>query len=159
MWKPLTSKMFRSSLVRAHSVLKTAIVKPVSVPAGVRFMSKENTETDEQFDARYEAYFSRSDIDGWEVRKAMNDLCGLDLVPEPKIISAALKACRKVNDYALAVRFIEAVKDKCGAKEKEIYPYIIQEIRPTLNELGINTPEELGYEKPELALPNVFEMH
>lgn len=31
-------------------------------------------ESDEEFDARYEAYFSRPDIDGWEVRKAMNDL-------------------------------------------------------------------------------------
>lgn len=89
----------------------------------------------------------------------MNDLCGLDLVPEPKIICAALRACRKVNDYALAVRFIEAVKDKCGNNEKEIYPYIIQQIKPTLTELGLNTPEELGYDKPELALQNVFEIH
>ncbi|XP_065166252.1 cytochrome c oxidase subunit 5A, mitochondrial [Atheta coriaria] len=151
--------MFRTSLVRAHSVLKNAITKPMAAPAGVRFMSKVNTETDDQFDARYEAYFSRSDIDGWEVRKAMNDLCGLDLVPEPKIICAALRACRKVNDYALAVRFIEAVKDKCGNNEKEIYPYIIQQIKPTLTELGLNTPEELGYDKPELALQNVFEIH
>lgn len=32
-------------------------------------MSKHSTETDAEFDARYEAYFSRPDIDGWEVRK------------------------------------------------------------------------------------------
>lgn len=56
----------------------------------------------------------------------MNDLCGMDLVPEPKIIVAALNACRRCNDYALAVRFIEAIKDKCGAKQKEIYPYVLQ---------------------------------
>lgn len=31
-------------------------------------------ETAEAFDARYEKYFSRPDIDGWEIRKAMNDL-------------------------------------------------------------------------------------
>jgi len=67
-------------------------------------------ETDEEFDIRYESFFSRSDIDGWEIRKAVNDLQGYDLVPEPKIIIAALKACRRVNDYALAVRFLEAVK-------------------------------------------------
>lgn len=93
-----------------------------------RFMSKHSTETDEQFDARYEAFFNRKDIDGWEIRKAMNDLCGMDLVPEPKIINAALRACRRVNDYALAVRFLEAVKDKCGARVKEIYPYLLQVI-------------------------------
>lgn len=107
---------------------------------------------------RYENFFNRQNIDGWDVRKGMNDICGEDLVPEPKIIIAALKACRRVNDYALAVRFLEAVKDKCGDRVKEIYPYIIQEIRPTLTELGIDTPEELGYDKPELALKNVYDL-
>lgn len=58
--------------------------------------------------------------------QAMNDLCGMDLVPEPKIVIAALKACRRVDDFALAVRFLEAVKEKCGGKQKEIYPYILQ---------------------------------
>ena len=49
-----------------------------------------------------------------------------DLVPEPKIISAALHACRRVNDYALAVRFLETVKFKCGGKVAEIWPYVLQ---------------------------------
>lgn len=123
-----------------------------------RFMSKESTETDEQFDSRYENYFNRKDIDGWEVRQGVNDLWGHDMVPEPRILIAALKACRRVNDYALTVRILEAVKDKCGGRT-DIYPYIIQEIKPTLTELGISTPEELGFDKPELALQSVFDMH
>jgi cytochrome c oxidase subunit 5a len=120
--------------------------------------SSHSTETDAEFDARYEAYFNRPDIDGWECRKAMNDILGADLVPEPKIINAGLKACRRINDYALAIRWLEGVKDKCGDKVQEIYPYLLQEIRPTLSELGIETPEELGYDKPELALKSVFEL-
>lgn len=120
--------------------------------------SSHSTETDAEFDARYEAYFNRPDIDGWECRKAMNDILGADLVPDPKIINAALKACRRINDYALAIRWLEGVKDKCGDKVSEIYPYLLQEIRPTLKELGIETPEELGYDQPELALKSVFEM-
>jgi cytochrome c oxidase subunit 5a len=32
-------------------------------------MSKHSTETDAEFDARYEAFFNRPDIDGWEIRK------------------------------------------------------------------------------------------
>lgn len=153
--------MFRTVLVRANSALKTSlnVSKPVAAVSSSRYMSKHSTETDEEFDNRYEAYFNRADIDGWEIRKGMNDLCGMDLVPEPKIIIAAMKACRRVNDYALAVRIIEAVKDKCGSKVNEIYPYIIQEIKPALTELGIDTPEELGYDKPELALESVNEMH
>lgn len=51
----------------------------------VRFMSELKEETDEEFYSRYETYFNRSDIDGWEVRKAMNDLAGQDAVAEPKV--------------------------------------------------------------------------
>lgn len=40
----------------------------------------------------------------------MNTLIGYDLVPEPKIIEAALRACRRLNDLASAVRILEAVK-------------------------------------------------
>uniref|UniRef100_A0A3Q3X3R8 Cytochrome c oxidase subunit 5A, mitochondrial n=1 Tax=Mola mola TaxID=94237 RepID=A0A3Q3X3R8_MOLML len=76
----------------------------------------------------------------------MNTLIGYDLVPEPKILEAALRACRRLNDLASAIRILEAVKDKAGP-HKEIYPYLIQELKPTLDELGISTPEELGIDK------------
>ncbi|KFM67562.1 Cytochrome c oxidase subunit 5A, mitochondrial, partial [Stegodyphus mimosarum] len=141
---------FRSNILYNHVRYNPATVQ------ALRYSSKKE-ETDEEFDARYEAYFNRPDIDEWEIRKAMNDLQGMDLVPEPKIIIAALKACRRLNDYALAVRFLEGVKDKCGSRVKEIYPYLLQEIRPTLDDLGILTPEEMGYDKPELYCPDVFE--
>jgi len=125
--------------------------------SSVRSMS-HHEETEEEFDNRYVTYLSRPDVDGWEVRKAMNDLQGYDCVPEPKIVVAAMKACRKINDYALAVRYLEAVKDKCGPKVGEIWPYVLKEISPTLKELGISTPEEMGYDKPELALADVYDM-
>ncbi len=37
--------------------------------------------------------------------------------------------------------------------------FFSQELRPTLDELGISTPEELGYHEPELALPNPYNVH
>lgn len=120
--------------------------------------SSHSTETDAEFDSRYESFLNRPDIDGWETRKAMNELLGMDLIPEPRLIIAGLKACRRINDYALAIRWLEGIKDSCGNKEKEIYPYLLQEIRPTLVELGVETPEELGYDQPELALKSVYEM-
>ncbi|KAF5285281.1 hypothetical protein FQR65_LT13295 [Abscondita terminalis] len=145
--------MFRTLAVRLHSVVKTGInANKPTVALATRWMSHGSTESDADFD-------NRNDIDGWEVRKGMNDLCGMDLIPEPRIIIAAMKACRRINDFALCVRFLEALKSKCGGKVNEIYPYIIQEIQPTLTELGISTPEELGYDKPELALESVFDMH
>uniref|UniRef100_G1MTQ8 Cytochrome c oxidase subunit 5A, mitochondrial n=1 Tax=Meleagris gallopavo TaxID=9103 RepID=G1MTQ8_MELGA len=111
-----------------------------------RCYSHGSQESDEEFDARWVTYFNKPDIDAWELRKGVNTLVGYDLVPEPKIIDAALRACRRLNDFASAVRILEVVKDKAGP-HKEIYPYVIQELRPTLSELGISTPEELGLDK------------
>ncbi|KAM4809713.1 cytochrome c oxidase subunit 5A, mitochondrial-like [Rhinophrynus dorsalis] len=117
---------------------------PVAVAA--RCYSHAKQESDEEFDARWVTYFNKPDIDAWELRKGMNTLIDYGLVPEPKIIDAALRACRRLNDFASAVRILEAVKDKAGP-HKEIYLYVIQELRPTLDELGISTPEELGLDK------------
>ncbi|XP_033973370.1 protein FAM219B-like isoform X1 [Trematomus bernacchii] len=39
-----------------------------------------------------------------------------------------------------------SAEDKAGP-HKEIYPYLIQELQPTLSELGISTPEQLGMDK------------
>ena len=101
------------------------------------------------FEVRLENYLNRPDIDGWELRKAFCEMHGMDAVPTPPVIIAGLRACRRNNDYALAVRMLEAVKFKCG-NVKKIWPYICQEIHPTLEELGVDLPEKLGYDKPEL---------
>lgn len=140
----------------ARGVLRSSLQRS-EVAASSRLMSS-HAETDEEFDARYEAYFNRPDIDGWEIRKAMNDLTGMDLVPEPKIVIAALKACRRVNDYAIAIRFLEILELKTGGR-KDIWEYVLNEIKPTLEELGVDTPDKLGYDKPELALQSVYDIH
>ena len=146
--------MLRTAAARMLGGFRSAAL---SRPANqVRMMSHKVEETDEEFDKRYENYFNRPDIDGWEIRKAFNDLAGMDLIPDPKIIAASLKACRRVNDYALAVRWIETLRVKANFADKAIYPYLLQELKPTLDELGINTPEELGYDKPELYLRSVY---
>merc|ERR1712221_31196 len=152
---PINFEMFRTVAARSASFARSLVIpNQVKYTASVRFMSKQSTESD----ARYKSFFERKDIDGWECRKAMNYLSGMDLVPDPQIIIAALHACRRLNDYALATRFLETVKDKCGSRVNEIYPYILQEIQPTLKELGISTIEEMGYDKPELALQSVYDM-
>ncbi|VVC32729.1 Hypothetical protein CINCED_3A010248 [Cinara cedri] len=150
-----------SSAVRACSKMSRGVfavrrhqtARPI-MAVSTRFMSEHKEETDEEFYARYEAYFNRKDIDGWEARKAMNDLAGQDAIADPKVIIAALKACRRLNDYAMAIRFLESVRIKSEI-DSNIYPYILQEISPTLQELGIDTPEALGYDKPELGLDDV----
>uniref|UniRef100_A0A0N5AE02 Cytochrome c oxidase subunit 5A, mitochondrial n=1 Tax=Syphacia muris TaxID=451379 RepID=A0A0N5AE02_9BILA len=107
----------------------------------------------EKFDKHFIDFLNRPEIDGWEIRQALTELGNYDVVPEPEIVRAALLACRRVNDYALCVRFLEAVKWKCGSKRnrKLVYGYIINE--PLLEQLGISTPEELGFDEPELFIP------
>uniref|UniRef100_A0A1I7YFP7 Cytochrome c oxidase subunit 5A, mitochondrial n=1 Tax=Steinernema glaseri TaxID=37863 RepID=A0A1I7YFP7_9BILA len=109
----------------------------------------------EKFDKHFIDYLSRPEIDGWEVRKALSELHDYDVIPDPKVVEAALRACRRVNDFALCVRFLEAIKIKCGSKKNRevIYGYIIDQVKPVLEELGIATPEDLGYDKPELFIP------
>ena len=96
--------------------------------AAVRHMGKKAEDpSSAEFDARYEAFFNRQDIDGWEIRKAFGDLAGMDLVPDPAIVAAALKACRRVNDYSLTTRILEVVKFK-SQHNAEIWPYMLQVI-------------------------------
>ena len=151
--------MLRSAVTQLSGVLRGSVglTAARTLAVGSVRLSHGHAETDEQFDKRYEDYFNRKDIDGWEIRKGMNDILGMDVVPDPIIMIAAIKACRRVNDIALAIRWLEGCKDKCGDKKAEIYPYLLGEIRPTLTELGLNTPEELGYDNPELALKSVFD--
>lgn len=47
----------------------------------------------------------------------MNTLIGYDLVPEPKILEAALRACRRLNDLGSAIRILEAVKVSQSLKQ------------------------------------------
>jgi len=80
------------------------------------------------------------------MRKGLNELYGHDLVPEPKIVVAMLQACRRLNDYPLTIRILESLYEKAGGSS-EIYNYILSEIKPTMEELGLSTPEELDFTK------------
>lgn len=150
--------MLRTLSKSVLSNLRSAVVaRTVSTSAVRPSHAGEPDIHDEKFDEKYVSFFSQKDIDGWQVRKGMNDLLGMDLVPEPKIIIAGLHACRRINDYALAIRWLEGCKDKCGSSKATIYPWLVQEITPTLTELGISSVEDMGYDEPELALKSVYE--
>ena len=103
-----------------------------------------NTLLEPGFDQAYVDYLSRENVDGWEIRKAFNDLAGMDLVPEPEIIIAGLKACRKVNDYALTTRILEVVRWKAKSN-KAIWPYIVQ-VSDILFTIEKFTPESTDYQ-------------
>jgi len=47
---------------------------------------------------------------------------------------------------------------KCGPYKDKVWPWLVEQVKPTLQELGVPTPEELGYDKPELYLQSVYDM-
>lgn len=153
--------MFQSLVRSSFAVAsRAAALHPAVLTSrlgGVRY-SSGHEETDAEFDCRkfpfrpllpllqfllftgMTDFFKRKDIDGWDIRRGLQELFTIDGVPEPDTIVAALHSIRRVNDFALAIRFLETLKYK-AANNKNIYPYLIQEMTPTLKELGISTPE------------------
>ncbi|KAK6741878.1 hypothetical protein RB195_009630 [Necator americanus] len=148
---PLVRSVARSALTRGSAIRTISTSNCLSRKVD-DVMEKWPAE---KFDKHFIDYLNRPEIDGWEVRKALTELHDYDVIPDPKIVEAGLRACRRVNDFSLCVRFLEAIKIKCGSKKNRevIYSYIIKEVKPVLDELGISTPEELGYDKPELFIP------
>jgi cytochrome c oxidase subunit 5a len=64
------------------------------------------------------------------------------LVPSEQVCEAALRACRRVNDYPTAVRVFEGLKQKCPNDSQ--YKQYMTVLEPLRVELGIETREELG---------------
>jgi len=156
----------RSASLKSQTVVSSGVrvtkTKDANLPVlatSVRQMSLAQTRSEQDFDSKYTEYFNRPDIDGWGIRKVMGELVGMDLVPEPSVVAAALRACRRVDDFSLTTRILEVVKIKCEAGGLDTWSYMVQELSPILQELGIPTPGEMGYDQPELALPNPYNIH
>ena len=64
----------------------------------------------------------------------MNNCFAHDLVPSPGVIEAALRAARRVDDYATAVRVFEGVREK--VENKEQYNAYLEELKGVREELG-----------------------
>ncbi|GMT18571.1 hypothetical protein PFISCL1PPCAC_9868, partial [Pristionchus fissidentatus] len=147
-----------SLAVRAARSIVSKGARQLSTTSQVNSAAKDDIMekwAPEKFDKHFIDYLNRPEIDGWEVRKALTELHDFDVIPDPKVVEAALRACRRVNDYSLTIRFLEAIKIKCGGQKNRdiVYGYIIQQVKPVLDELGISTPEELGMDKPEYFIP------
>ncbi|ORX39962.1 COX5A, subunit VA of cytochrome c oxidase [Kockovaella imperatae] len=115
----------------------------------VRFASgsgshPHETESFEQFNARYAGFFESCN-DLFELQRGLNNCFAYDLVPTVEVIQAALKCARKVNDYATAVRILEGLSVK--VENKGQYQQYLDELKPLLEELGINSKEDLYGQK------------
>ncbi|KAI8933124.1 Cytochrome c oxidase subunit 6 [Plenodomus lindquistii] len=97
-------------------------------------------ETFEEFTARYEKEFEKVN-DVFELQRNLNNCFAYDLVPSASVITAALRAARRVNDFPSAVRVFEGIKFK--VENKGQYAEYLQELEPIREELGIPLKEAL----------------
>ncbi len=111
------------------------------------------------------AFFSNANIAAPEVRRGLNSVFANDLVPDVSILTAALKATRRTNDFATyatrfstvnrssiwisyldrSVRIFEGIKDK--TQDEALYQSVVAQLKGTIEELGLSTPEELNLHK------------
>lgn len=102
--------------------------------------SGHQEESFEEFTARYEKEFDGVQ-DVFELQRNLNNVFAYDLVPSPSVITAALRAARRVNDFPTAVRTFEGIKAK--VENKGQYDEYLRDLEPLREELGIDLKEDL----------------
>ncbi|KAL8711723.1 MAG: hypothetical protein Q9220_003894 [cf. Caloplaca sp. 1 TL-2023] len=101
-------------------------------------------ESFEEFTARYEKEFEGVQ-DVFELQRNLNNAFAYDLVPSPSVITAALRAARRVNDFPTAVRIFEGIKAK--VENQHQYEEYLEDLKPLREELGVVIKEDL-YPEP-----------
>ncbi|KAL2021224.1 hypothetical protein VTK56DRAFT_7411 [Thermocarpiscus australiensis] len=142
-----STTVLRANLVAARSqpmAARAGVVAP-SLPSNSfstssRMRSEHQEETFEEFSARYEKEFDNVQ-DVFELQRNLNNAFAYDLVPSPSVLTAALRAARRVNDFPTAVRIFEGIKAK--VENKNQYQQYLDELKPLREELGIPLKEDL----------------
>ncbi|KER19754.1 cytochrome c oxidase subunit Va [Opisthorchis viverrini] len=140
--------LFRSSQ-------RETFLRPL-IKAGAHSTNPEyfnRVEPYEIYRSRFLNAFNDQTLDSWWVRHWLLKLHQEDSIPPPEVVESALRACRRLNDIALAIRFLETIRLKCKVVSGS-WDWMQKEIDPTMKELGIPTLATLGYEKPQLAFPD-----
>jgi cytochrome c oxidase subunit 5a len=119
-----------ASVLRARP---SPALRAVRTPRLARAASGHQQESYEAFSERYVAFFQGA-LDIFEVQRGLNNCFSHDLVPSPAVIEAALRAARRVNDYATAVRLFEGIKEKVESKQQ--YQAYLDELKGVREELG-----------------------
>ncbi|KAL2001494.1 hypothetical protein VTN02DRAFT_1676 [Thermoascus thermophilus] len=142
------STFFKASYVPRSPVQAfAAISTPVTLgfasnfsTTSKRFSASHEEETYEEFSARYEKEFENVQ-DVFELQRNLNNAFAYDLVPSVEVLSAALRAARRVNDFPTAVRIFEGIKAKVETDVQ--YQQYLEKLDPLRKELGVVLREEL----------------
>ncbi|RDW92977.1 cytochrome c oxidase subunit VI [Aspergillus mulundensis] len=136
-----------SALFRAPQVSRARVQTPAAFIGRPAFSTsmklrsgQHDDETYEQFSARFEKEFDGVQ-DVFELQRNLNNCFAYDLVPSVEVLSAALRASRRVNDFPTAVRVFEGIKAK--VENQEQYKQYLEALEGLRLELGVPLREEL----------------
>ncbi|OGM49441.1 putative cytochrome c oxidase subunit Va [Aspergillus bombycis] len=135
---------------RLQTPVALAINRPAFSTSSKRLGGHHEDETYEEFSARFEKEFDGVQ-DVFELQRNLNNCFAYDLVPSVEVLSAALRAARRVNDFPTAVRVFEVVKlthlVRIGIKAKvetqDQYKQYLEALEGLRQELGVALREEL----------------
>ncbi|KAF5860217.1 Cytochrome c oxidase subunit 6 [Aspergillus alliaceus] len=152
---------------RLQTPVALAINRPAFSTSSKRLGGHHEDETYEEFSARYASPTSKpldhtnwerasnpdsrgclrfeKEFDGvqdvFELQRNLNNCFAYDLVPSVEVLSAALKAARRVNDFPTAVRVFEGIKAKVETQDQ--YKQYLEALEGLRQELGVALREEL----------------
>ncbi|KAL2863288.1 cytochrome c oxidase subunit VI [Aspergillus lucknowensis] len=137
-----------SGLFRATQLPRTRVQTPAAWSLGRPAFStsmklrsgQHEDETYEEFSARFEKEFDGVQ-DVFELQRNLNNCFAYDLVPSVAVLSAALRAARRVNDFPTAVRIFEGIKAK--VENQDQYKQYLEALEGLRQELGVALREEL----------------
>ncbi|KAE8135224.1 cytochrome c oxidase subunit VA-domain-containing protein [Aspergillus pseudotamarii] len=155
---------------RLQTPVALAINRPAFSTSSKRLGGHHEDETYEEFSARYASPISEplsprravsepqtptagarsgwpfeKEFDGvqdvFELQRNLNNCFAYDLVPSVEVLSAALRAARRVNDFPTAVRVFEGIKAKVETQDQ--YKQYLEALEGLRQELGVALREEL----------------
>ncbi|KAL9630942.1 MAG: hypothetical protein Q9164_006162 [Protoblastenia rupestris] len=138
--------IYRSALVRANNARALSLsAKRLRDKDGGQAVGGggHHEESFEEFTARYEKEFDGVQ-DVFELQtqqRNLNNAFAYDLVPSPSVVTAALRAARRVNDYPTAVRIFEGIKVK--VENRGQYHEYLRDLEALREELGVDLQEDL----------------
>lgn len=95
-----------------------------------------------EFERHWIYFFKHRAFDSFEVQRGLNNCFSYDMVPTVSVLEEALRACRRVDSLATALRLYGAMRDKL-TKESDYDDYK-KALQPVMDELGVIAPEDFG---------------
>ncbi|KAI8904294.1 cytochrome c oxidase, subunit VA/VI [Gorgonomyces haynaldii] len=125
--------------------LRLRSVRSLNLRTATRFYSSEldpaNKSEYDQYVDHWKHHFATVDED-FELERGLNHIFAADWVPSVEVVEEALKASRRLNTFATAVRILEGLEEK--APKKDQYEQYIRHLSPLLKDLGVPEKKELG---------------